>query len=1138
MRWSASAGRLVSRPRPFGWGAACKPSTEANAPAARTRRPGITTPRSRSTALVLSLFALLSPLLASAQAFTLAELEAGYNILGLTVSEDQSALSKSVQGTMSVDAAGNVTGGTLLYSDGTSHPLTGGHLGIDANGGVTGSVSIETKPTNLQAQMLPNQQAIVGVGISGAVGKRQFTYFVLIKQTQTQFAQGDLGDNWRIFALQKSTSAGGAWLQGTLSIDFNGAVTGVELSHPNLPSDPISAGTLTLSSGGAVSGTFVAANTTTTATTTLSAVMLPDKNLMVGVGSTQVVSGNGPASFAGVSFLYLERQSSETFDQAAAAGTWHLHDLAVVDNSPVGSWTAGTLLINASGHLSGTVTGPEGSAPFSGGPITVTAAGSVTGTIVEPGGSKTDISAIMLPSKDMIVGVNTITDPAAQGATTYGLFSLVKAPAIVQFSGSSYSVSERAGAATVTVTRSGSTTGTVTLDYATTAGGTAVAGKDYTAVSGTLSFGPGVMSRSFSVTVINNTIVDGPRTVNLTLSAPGGGAVLGTRPTAVLNILNEDVAGLVQFGAAAYSVKETAGSATITVTRSGGAASAVTVAYASSDGTAVAGTDYTAVSGTLTFGVGEMKQSITVPIINNAIADGNRSLTLTLSSPGGGATLGVLKKTTLSIVDDEQGLRFSAAAYSVKENAVSATISVIRTGPSTGALSVQYATSDDTAVAGKDYTEKSGTLSFGPGVMIRTFTVPVINNAIADNNRMLKLTLSAPGGGALLGTPAVATLTIVNEDLAGQVQFVGTGTYSVKENAGSATITVTRSGGAAGGVTVAYASSDGTAVAGKDYTAVSGTLSFGPGVMSRSFSVTVINNTIVDGPRTVNLTLSAPGGGAVLGTQATAVLTIQDILHPDLTMTQLSAPVGAVGRPLAIASTVRNLAGAPAAAGPFRVDFYLSTDNVLDGGDRLLGSRNVTGLGPLTSTAATTVVTVPADVTPGAYYVIAVADAGNQVVESDETNNTRATEAPIQIAPDVRGVYSLSGSSITLSGCANPANNGTFDTTGTITASSQSGANFSGSAALFFTNSSTATTLRIGIAYSAKILPNGNEFTGTHTFGVTIPPSSSVVASGNGTFTGTFTESPSEDSITVTLTGLTKSGIERCQINATLMGTK
>jgi hypothetical protein len=689
---------------------------------------------------------------------------------------------------------------------------------------------------------------------------------------------------------------------------------------------------------------------------------------------------------------------------------------------------------------------------------------------------------------------------------------------------------------TITVTRTGSTTGTVTINYA-TSNGTAVAGKDYTAKSGTLTFGPGVKSQTFMVPVTNNTIADGNRTVHLTLSAPSGGAVIGTRGTALATIVDDDVAGLVQLSATGYTVKEDVGSATITVTRSGGAASAVTVDYATIDGTAKAGTDYTATSGTLTFGASEITKTFSVPISNNTnSAEGTRSLTVTLSNPGGGAKLG-RKSATLTILDGQVGLRFSAADYSVKENAKVAIIIVTRTGPLTGAVSVKYATSDGSAVAGTDYTAKSGTLTFAKGVVTQSFVVPIINNTIVDPtaDRTVNLTLSDPGGGALLGTQPSATLHIVNDDVAGKVQF-SAALYSVKETAGSATITVIRKGGAASAVTVHYATSDGTAKASTDYTATSGTLTFGVGVMSRTFTVAVIDRPTVDGSRTVSLTLSDEGGGAIPGTPATAVLTIQDAPHPDLTMIQLSAPTGAAGGQLAITSTARNLGSAP--AGPFRIDFYLSSDNALDvNTDRLVGSRKVTGLAALTSALATTIVTLPADMTPGPYYLIAVADAGQQVKEIDETNNTLTTAQPIQIEPDVRGVYNLAGSSITLSSCLAAGNNGTFPLSGTTNVSSQSGANFSGSAALLF--STNMASLRINVAFSAQIQAGSNNFSGVHSFGVTIPPSAAVVARGTGTLNnGTFTESAGQDSFNVTLSGQTQSGIERCHVEASLQGSK
>jgi hypothetical protein len=221
-------------------------------------------------------------------------------------------------------------------------------------------------------------------------------------------------------------------------------------------------------------------------------------------------------------------------------------------------------------------------------------------------------------------------------------------------------------------------------------------------------------------------------------------------------------------------------------------------------------------------------------------------------------------------------LQFSAAAYSVPETTSTATITVTRSGGSDGTVTVPYATSDGTAKAGTNYTAASGTLTFGPGQTSQTFTVGVLDDQLVHGDGTVQLTLGQPSGGATLGSPATAVLTITEADVAGQVQFAAA-TASGHEKGGPITITVSRSGGTAGGVTIHYATGDGTARAGTDYTAASGTLTFGPGQTSQTFTVTPLDNgqVTVDG-LTVNLTLSQPGGGATLGSTATAVLTILD----------------------------------------------------------------------------------------------------------------------------------------------------------------------------------------------------------------------------------------------------------------------
>jgi CSLREA domain-containing protein len=109
----------------------------------------------------------------------------------------------------------------------------------------------------------------------------------------------------------------------------------------------------------------------------------------------------------------------------------------------------------------------------------------------------------------------------------------------------------------------------------------------------------------------------------------------------------------------------------------------------------------------------------------------------------------------------------------------------------------------------------------------------------------------------------------------GTLQF-SSGIYSVVENAGPGAVTITRTGGTAGTATVQVATSNGTAVAGTDYTAVSQTVTFNDGETSKVVTVPITDNLNNQPNRTVNLTLSNVGGSGQLGAPITAVLTILD----------------------------------------------------------------------------------------------------------------------------------------------------------------------------------------------------------------------------------------------------------------------
>lgn len=117
--------------------------------------------------------------------------------------------------------------------------------------------------------------------------------------------------------------------------------------------------------------------------------------------------------------------------------------------------------------------------------------------------------------------------------------------------------------------------------------------------------------------------------------------------------------------------------------------------------------------------------------------------------------------------------------------------------------------------------------------------------------------------------------TIVLRDIAvlPSVQFSAP-LYAIAEDGGGATITVTRTEGGVGTVTVNYAATGGVATAGSDFTTTSGTLTFAPGETTKTFTVPIANDTVAEGNEIVSLTLSDPTGGAVLGSPGAAILRI------------------------------------------------------------------------------------------------------------------------------------------------------------------------------------------------------------------------------------------------------------------------
>src|SRR5262249_13716387 len=131
----------------------------------------------------------------------------------------------------------------------------------------------------------------------------------------------------------------------------------------------------------------------------------------------------------------------------------------------------------------------------------------------------------------------------------------------------------------------------------------------------------------------------------------------------------------------------------------------------------------------------------------------------------------------------------------------------------------------------------------------------------------------------------------------GVVSSPGTLQFSVNfqsqfENTGSFTVTVTRTNGATGLVTVHYATADASATAPADYTATSGTLSFADGEVSKTIVVPIVDDNIPEGSESFTISLTNPTGGAVLGNYTKETLGIQDNEYPTLSINDVSQGEG------------------------------------------------------------------------------------------------------------------------------------------------------------------------------------------------------------------------------------------------------
>ena len=470
------------------------------------------------------------------------------------------------------------------------------------------------------------------------------------------------------------------------------------------------------------------------------------------------------------------------------------------------------------------------------------------------------------------------------------------------------------GAAAVVVTRTGSLTGATTVSYA-TANGTAVAPGDYGTTSGTLSFAAGESSKTIYIPTVDDSSYKGTRAFTVSLSSPSTGTAIA-RATATVSIADNEV--VPQLSISNATVVEGA-TASLTVTRSGQTSTAVSVNYATANGTAVAPGDYGATSGTLTFQPSETTKTIAVGTVDDSAYESTENFTVNLSGATAGA---VINKAvgTITLTDNDNPPSFSISSASATEGNPLA-LTVTKSGTSAIPLSVSYGTSDGTAVAPGDYAAASGTLTFQPGDTTKSISISTVNDTIYEGSETFRVYLSGATGGAVISN-AAGTGTILDNDAAPAFSISNA---SVTEGQ-VASVTITKSGSTGLNSSVSYATADGTAGSGQ-YQSASGILTFLPWEASKTIPIRTIDNVQYNNPKLFSMSLSSPTNATVMVPSATITILNDD---PAPSFSAMNSDAANEGSPVQFSVV---LSGNLYYEGPLTINYTTSSGTATSGVD-------------------------------------------------------------------------------------------------------------------------------------------------------------------------------------------------------------
>ena len=300
--------------------------------------------------------------------------------------------------------------------------------------------------------------------------------------------------------------------------------------------------------------------------------------------------------------------------------------------------------------------------------------------------------------------------------------------------------------------------------------------------------------------------------------------------------------------------------------------------------------DYRTISGELEFAPGQTSKTVVVTVRGDLLDEYNEKFSVSLYNSTNASIAD--NRTVVTITDNDLPPSVSIGAAAVIEGntgtsqlAVPVTLSEVSGRP----VVVAFTSGGGTAIPNQDYVRAEGLLTIPAGSASSLINVEIIGERAFEPDETFFVEISQPVN-AILGN-SLGTATITNDDIGGSVQFASA-EYVVSENSSGIAIVVSRTGGNAGGVSVKFRTSAGTAQPGADYTETAATVLFAADETSRGVFIPILRDQLDEPDETVNLILEDPYG-VTIGTPSPAILTIQSNSElPELRISDASVVEG------------------------------------------------------------------------------------------------------------------------------------------------------------------------------------------------------------------------------------------------------